>query len=179
VPLTDPGFTRAPVRRRSASMWLTIYPGDAARLWPASHPTLLAPMICRQRLPATTMATRTKTTKRSAPAQDRSLRRTFRLEDLRPGQAAVIRSVLEGHDTLAVMPTGAGKSLCSQLTALQLETRARVPKGKIRVAISLLKERKVRVEGPQRDRPGKARADGGVRSQRPVSLAGAAPLLPG
>jgi ATP-dependent DNA helicase RecQ len=50
----------------------------------------------------------------------RTLRQTFGLEKLRYGQAEVIRSVLEGNHTLAIMPTGAGKSLCYQLPSLHL-----------------------------------------------------------
>ena len=46
------------------------------------------------------------------------LRTVFGFDDFRPGQADVIAAVLAGRDVLAVMPTGAGKSLCYQLPAL-------------------------------------------------------------
>lgn len=48
------------------------------------------------------------------------LRRRFGLRRLRPGQQEVIESVLAGRDTLAIMPSGAGKSLCYQLPTLQM-----------------------------------------------------------
>src|ERR1044071_8515026 len=50
----------------------------------------------------------------------RTMRDVFGIRRLRPGQEDVIRSVMEGHDTLAIMSTGAGKSLCYQLPALHL-----------------------------------------------------------
>jgi len=50
----------------------------------------------------------------------RRLRRQFNLRDFRPGQEQVIRDLLGGRDVLAIMPTGAGKSLTYQLTAFEL-----------------------------------------------------------
>ena len=50
----------------------------------------------------------------------RVLRKTFGMQRLREGQEKVIQSVLAGRPTLAIMPTGAGKSLCYQLPAVLL-----------------------------------------------------------
>jgi ATP-dependent DNA helicase RecQ len=44
----------------------------------------------------------------------------FDLKKLRPGQEAAIQSVVSGHDTLTIMPTGAGKSAIYQVAALSL-----------------------------------------------------------
>jgi ATP-dependent DNA helicase RecQ len=48
----------------------------------------------------------------------RAARERFGVTRFRPGQRDVIEAVLAGRDVLAVMPTGAGKSLCYQLPAL-------------------------------------------------------------
>jgi ATP-dependent DNA helicase RecQ len=50
----------------------------------------------------------------------RALHETFGLRRLRTGQLAVIERVLAGRPTLAIMPTGGGKSLCYQLPATLL-----------------------------------------------------------
>lgn len=52
-----------------------------------------------------------------APAR-RKLGEVFGYHEFRPGQAEVIAAVLARRDTLAVMPTGGGKSICYQLPAL-------------------------------------------------------------
>ena len=47
-----------------------------------------------------------------------ALRRLFGFADFRPGQEQVVRAAVEGRDTLALMPTGSGKSLTYQLAAM-------------------------------------------------------------
>src|SRR4051794_1943529 len=73
----------------------------------------------------TVLATETALTPNPQPPTPAALRaalqRLFGFEDFRPGQEAVISAVLGGRDTLALMPTGAGKSLCYQLPAMLLQ----------------------------------------------------------
>ena len=47
-----------------------------------------------------------------------ALTRLFGFEDFRPGQEQVVRAAVDGRDTLALMPTGSGKSLTYQLAAM-------------------------------------------------------------
>src|SRR5690349_10502828 len=64
------------------------------------------------------------------------LRRHFGHPDFRPGQEAIVRAVLAGHDVLAVMPTGSGKSLGYQLPAVMLRGTTLV----VSPLISLMKD---------------------------------------
>ena len=55
---------------------------------------------------------------RAEDPKRRVLKDVFGFDDFRPGQADVMEALLAGRHVLAVMPTGAGKSLCYQVPAL-------------------------------------------------------------
>ena len=70
------------------------------------------------------------------PEAYRVLQDVFGYETFRPGQETVVEAVLDGHDCIAVMPTGAGKSLTFQLPARLLPGAVLV----ISPLISLMKD---------------------------------------
>ncbi|GAB4395534.1 MAG: ATP-dependent DNA helicase RecQ [Microscillaceae bacterium] len=56
----------------------------------------------------------------SSPSIQDILQQYWGYPDFRPQQADIIQSVLAGHDTLALLPTGGGKSICFQVPGLAL-----------------------------------------------------------
>lgn len=57
---------------------------------------------------------------RDMARKEELLKQYFGHSTFRPGQETLIDAILEGRDVLAVMPTGAGKSVCYQIPALML-----------------------------------------------------------
>ena len=47
-----------------------------------------------------------------------ALKTNFGYDDFRPLQEEIVQSVLDGRDTLALMPTGGGKRLCVQVPTM-------------------------------------------------------------
>ncbi len=64
------------------------------------------------------------------------LRQVWGFESFRPLQAEAMRSVVEGRDSVVVLPTGGGKSLCFQAPALAMDGVAVV----VSPLISLMKD---------------------------------------
>jgi ATP-dependent DNA helicase RecQ len=90
---------------------------------PIDSPIRPTPLVPAQQLDPQAEAIVTGTLGLSSPERqklEKALRQHFGHQAFRPGQADVVGGLLRGESVLAVMPTGAGKSLCYQLAALLL-----------------------------------------------------------
>ena len=49
---------------------------------------------------------------------EKILKKYYGYSNFRQGQDKIIKNILSGNDTFAIMPTGAGKSICFQIPAM-------------------------------------------------------------
>src|SRR4029077_15305754 len=93
-----------------------------------------------------------------------ALQENFGFDDFHPGQEDVVSRVLHGQDTLAILATGAGKSLTYQLPALLLEGLTVV----VSPLIALMKDQLdfLTAHGVPAAGPGPATGRGGARGGR-------------
>jgi len=73
----------------------------------------------------------------ASPTPEQLLAR-FGLQRFRPGQREAVQAALDGRDSLVVMPTGGGKSLCYQLPALASDLQGAGAGGGLVVVVSPL-----------------------------------------
>src|SRR6059058_856232 len=101
-----------------------------------------------------------------------SLQQHFGFGGFRPGQEEAVHAALEGRDTLVVMPTGSGKSLCYQLPALELEGTTVV----VSPLIALMKDQadRLRERGVAVAEVNSARPAAELRAAEEAIVAGAA-----
>ena len=90
---------------------------------PPAEPARARPALTRESAsqPAPSPAPSPSRSSRPLVAARRLLKQTFGFDDFLPLQADIIANVLNGRDSLGIMPTGSGKSLCYQLPALLLD----------------------------------------------------------
>ncbi len=86
------------------------------------------------------------------PAAQDALKKYFGYDTFRPMQADIIEQVFAGKDSLVLMPTGGGKSICYQVPAVTLPGTAVV----VSPLISLMKDQveALRANGVQAGRGG-------------------------